>query len=165
MKLQHALLTAAMLTVATSALAQSGPNSTGALAVPANRIVGLWTTVGEVRPCDNPAASPQIIRNTLLFNAGGTMMENPRVLPSVTGGSRSFAIGDWNYDPETGRYGGMLRFDTYLNGVYTGYATVDRDIVLSADGSLASGGVVSIRYDANGNQLSQVCGTAVSTRL
>ena len=153
------------LAVAAAPVVAGGPSSTGALATPANRIVGLWTTEGAVRPCSNPAADPVVVRNTLLFNSGGTLMENPRVLPTVSGGSRSFAIGTWSYDPDTGRYAMLLRFDTYFNGTYAGYQTVDRDIILTANGSLASGPVISTRYDANGNQLVQLCGTAVSTRL
>ncbi len=141
-----------------------GPATTGALATPANRIVGLWETIANVRPC-NTTIPLREIRNTLLFNAGGTVIENPRTLPKVAGAGRSFAIGTWNYDPDTRRYGGMLRFDNYSDGVYAGYQTVDRDIVLNAAASIASGTVVSTAYDANGNQLIQLCGTATSTRL
>lgn len=154
-------LAACLLPVAANA---GGPATTGALATPANRIVGLWETVAAVRPC-NTAIPPRNVRNTLLFNAGGTVIENPSTLPKVVGAGRSFAIGTWSYDPDTGRYAGMLRFDNYQDGVYAGYQTVDRDIALNADASIAEGTVVSTMYDANGNQLVQLCGSATSTRL
>jgi hypothetical protein len=166
MKLHSVLFTAAaILTVATSALAQSGPASTGAIAVPANRIVGLWEAAGTVRPCNDPSAAPRHIRTNLLFQAGGTITENPGGLPNVTGPSRSFGLGTWSYDPDSNHYTLMLRFDTYLNGVYTGYQTVDRDIVLDGTGASTVGPVVSTGYDTNGNQILQLCGTAIQQRL
>jgi len=164
MKLHSAFLASAILVAATSALAQSGPANTGAIAVPANRIVGLWEAVAFVRPCNIPTAPAREVRNNLLFHAGGTVTENPGALPSVTGPSRSFGMGTWRYDPLSERYTGILRFDTYLNGVYTGYTTIDRDIGLgSAD--TAVGAVVVTAYNAGGNQLIQLCGTANQHRL
>lgn len=164
MKLHSALFAAAILTVASPALAQSGPASTGAIAFPANRIVGLWEAVATVRPCNNPAAPARDVRNNLLFHAGGTVTENPGGLPSVTGPSRSFGLGTWRYDPDSNRYTGMLRFDTYLNGVNTGYTTIDRDTVLEG-ADTAVGPVVVTVHDINGNQLVQLCGTATQHRL
>lgn len=164
MKLHRALLTTALLIVATPALAQSDPASTGAIAVPANRIVGLWEALATVRPCNIPAAPARDVRNNLLFHAGGTVTENPGGLPNATGPSRSFGLGTWRYDPVSNRYTGMLRFDTYLNGAYTGYTTIDRNIVLGG-ANTAVGPVVVTAYDAGGNQLIQLCGTASQRRL
>jgi hypothetical protein len=164
MKLHRAFLTTAVLAVATPALAQSGPNSTGAIAVPANRIVGLWEAVASVRPCNIPTAPPREVRTNLLFHAGGTVTENPGALPSVSGASRSFGLGTWRYDQESGRYTGNLRFDTYVNGIYSGYTTIDRDTAM--DGAdAAAGPVVVTVYDAGGNQLVQLCGIANQHRL
>jgi hypothetical protein len=164
MKLHSALLAAAILTVATPALAQGGPANTGAIAVPANRIVGLWETLATVRPCNIPGAPARDVRNNLLFHAGGTVTENPGGLPSVTGPSRSFGLGTWLYDPDTDRYTGSLRFDTYLNGAYSGYTTIDRDIALEG-ADTAGGAVVVSVYGATGNQLVQLCGAATQHRL
>jgi hypothetical protein len=164
MKLHSALLTAAIVAAATPALAQSGPGTTGGLAVPANRIVGLWEAVASVRPCNIPTAPPRDIRTNLLFHAGGTLTENPGALPSVAGASRSFGLGTWRFDQDTGRYTGTLRFDTYVNGVYSGYTTIDRNTVM--DGlDAASGPVVVTAYDVGGNQLVQLCGIANQHRL
>lgn len=141
-----------------------GPTTTGALPTPANRIVGLWGVEATVRPCSNPAAPPRVVRNTLLFHAGGTVTENPGALPTVVGVGRSFGLGTWAYDPESGRYGGMLRFDSYLNGVYSGYQTVDRDLGLQGSDA-GAGAVVVTAYNASGDQLVQLCGTFVQSRL
>lgn len=160
------LATSVLLTLAiaaTPALA-GGPATTGAVATPANRIVGLWAVEATVRPCSNPGATPRVVRNTLLFHAGGTVTENPGALPTVTGVGRSFGIGTWNYDPESGRYGGMLRFDNYLNGVYSGYQTVDRDLRLQGEDA-GNGAVVVIAYNTSDTELVQLCGTFVQTRL
>jgi hypothetical protein len=164
MKLHTAWLAAAILTVASPALAQSGPANTGVLAVPANRIVGLWEATATVRPCNVPGAPARNVRNNLLFHAGGTVTENPGGLPSVAGSSRSFGLGTWRYDPDNERYTGNLRFDTYLDGVYSGYTTIDRDIGLE-DADTAAGPVVVSVYDSNGNPLVQLCGTAIQHRL
>ena len=111
-----------------------------------------------------PTAAPRLVRNTLLFHAGGTVTENPGVLPTVVGVGRSFGLGTWDYDPESGRYGGMLRFDTYLNGAYSGYQTVDRDLGLQGSDA-GAGAVVVTAYNASGDQLVQLCGTFVQSRL
>jgi hypothetical protein len=164
MKLHCAFLAAVILTGATPALAQGGPATTGAIAVPANRVVGLWETVATVRPCTIPTAPIREVRNNLLFHAGGTVTENPGGLPSVTGPSRSFGLGTWRYDEVSERYTGNLRFDTYLNGVYSGYTTIDRDLVLAGADS-GSGPVVVSVYDAAGHPLVQLCGIANQRRL
>lgn len=141
------------------------PATTGALPTPANRVTGVWTTSATVKPCSNPAAPAMPIRNTLLFNAGGTVLENPGTLPNVVGGSRTIALGTWSYNPATRLYTLFLRFDHYTNGVYGGYQTVDRTFVLSNGGNTAAGPVVTTRYDTNDNQTAQLCGEAVSTRV
>lgn len=160
------LATTALLALAIAAAPAlaSGPASTGALPTKANRIVGLWGVEATVRPCSNPAAAPRVVRNTLLFHAGGTVTENPGGLPTVVGVGRSFGLGTWAYDPESGRYGGMLRFDSYLNGVYSGYQTVDRDLGLQGDDA-GAGAVVVTAFNASGVELVQLCGTFVQTRL
>jgi hypothetical protein len=143
----------------------------GAFPGPANRIVGLWSTEALVGPCNGPAATP--IRNTLLFHAGGTVVENPRFPPGGAPGAagipglyqRGQALGMWSYDPRTRTYYMHLRFDNYVDNVYHGYSTVDRELALDKSGFLASGPVRSARFAANGTLLSEVCGEASSARL
>jgi hypothetical protein len=161
----------ASLTALIAAVAVASPPNTGALGVPANRIVGLWSTEGLVGPCGLAPMGP--VRNTLLFHAGGTVVENPRFPPAgapnafgVPGiNQRGQALGTWSYDPITKRYSMHLQFDWYVNDAYHGYMTVDRDIQLSSDAMVASGPVWAARFDAAGNLIAQVCGEAVSSRL
>lgn len=161
-----ALLLAAGLTP-TLATA-GGPSTTGALATPANRIVGLWSNLAMTAACNGGAPSPG--RQTIMFSAGGTFVDNPRFPPNGIGPTgairqRSLGIGTWSYDPNTAEYSVDQQFDWYLNGTYDGYQTVHRSIVLSGDGNTASGPVLSVRYDAAGNATSELCGNAVSNRL
>ena len=141
----------------------------GAVATPANRIVGLWDTVGTVRPCGT-TLPPSTVRSNLLFNAGGTAVENPRfppqgaLLPNGVN-QRGVSFGTWAYDPATTLYTLHLRFDWYVDGAYNGYATIDRELRFSADGMQVTGAVTSARFAADDTPLSSVCGTAVSNRI
>jgi hypothetical protein len=171
MSLKTLLLTAALLAVAGSASA-ADPATSGAMAVPANRIVGLWSTQAAVGTCGTNVF-PIPIRNTLLFHAGGTVVENPRSPPGGTpnafgvpgNNQRGQALGTWSYNPATALYSIHLRFDWFVDNVYHGYMTVDREILLSNDGQQAAGPVRSTRYAADGSTIVAVCGSAVSTRL
>lgn len=169
MNLHTPLLTLALLATTTAAQA-SGPTTTGALASPANRIVGSWSNVANVGPCGG-ATAPQ--RQTLLFIAGGTLVDNsrfpPNGLPNLAGipgiHQRSIGVGVWAYNPDTGEYTLDQRFDWYVDNVYHGYQTVQRSILLSNDGQQAAGPVRSTRYAANGSTIVEICGSALSTRL
>lgn len=163
-------LIAVLAVASATAHAQQNPARTGSLAVPANKIVGLWDTQPSVAPCGGPSPAGPHGHTTLLFNAGGTWVENPQFPPSgvpAAGGvsQRSGGLGVWSYDPLTARYTAHMRFDWYLNGVYDGYQTVDRTILLSSDGKLASGPVRSTRYAADGSVIVKLCGSAVGARL
>jgi hypothetical protein len=162
----------ALLSVLAAAAAIAGSAQTGAVSTPANDIVGLWSTYGSVGPCGD---GPPIIevRNTLLFHAGGTVVENPRFgpqgAPNVAGipgiYQRGQALGTWSYDPSERRYSMHLLFDNFVDNAYHGYSTVDRDFVLSDDGSFSSGPVTSSRYLADGSLMFVVCGLGASTRI
>jgi hypothetical protein len=136
-----------------------------------NRIVGLWATEGLVGPCSGTPVQP--IRNTLLIHAGGTIVEMPRIAPNGIPNAagipgiyqRGQALGTWTYDRSTRRYFIHLRFDNYVDGVYHGYSTVDREMELSNRGAVASGPVRATRYFADGTVLNEVCGQATSTPL
>jgi hypothetical protein len=136
-----------------------------------DRIVGLWGTEAMVGPCGGTPATP--IRNTLLFHAGGTVVETPRIGPNgfATGPNntliyqRGQALGTWVYDRSKRTYYIHLRFDNYVDNAYHGYSIVDREITLSNRGMTASGPVRSTRYLADGTKFSEVCGQATSTPL
>lgn len=136
-----------------------------------NRIVGLWSTEALVGPCGAPPV--MTIRNTLLFNAGGTMVENPRIgqdgILSPPGSTsvywRGQALGTWTFDPWSRKYFIYLRFDNYVDNSYHGHSIVEREVTLSKRGTVASGPVRSTRYALDGTKISEVCGNAVSTPL
>jgi hypothetical protein len=156
------------LLLVTGATAGASPELTGALSTPANRIVGLWATDGHAGPCGG--AQTGTIRNTLLFQAGGTVVENPRSppggAPTASGlYQRTMGLGTWSYDPVQSKYFVHLQFDSYVDNVYDGFSTVDREITLSSEGLLASGPVRVARFKADGSLLAEFCGDVLSTRL
>lgn len=169
MNVRTALCTA-LLAAAVPALA-GGPTTTGAVASPANRIVGAWANVARVGPCGGALGGP--IRQTLLFHAGGTFLDNslfpPQGVPNLAGiagiHQRSIGVGAWEYDPMTGRWSLEQRFDWFVDNQYHGYQVVEREILLSADGNTAGGPVRTARYLASGAVLFRQCGSATSTRL
>ncbi|GAB3381127.1 hypothetical protein [Lysobacter fragariae] len=147
-----------------------GPATTGALATPANRIVGTWANEARIGPCGGAAGAPG--SQTLLFNAGGTFLDNPRFPPAgipVPGTTqrryRSVGVGTWSLNPDNGQYSVDQRFDWYLDSQYDGYQTVHRTILLSTDGNQAGGPVITRRYAADGSLMSEMCGSALSTRI
>lgn len=138
------------------------PATSGALAVPANRVVGMWANEAHYGPCGGPAILTGL--NTVTFEAGGTLVDNPRA-PTGTSLQRSIGLGTWSYNPMTGQYHQLVRFDWFLDGTYDGYQTVVRTFLMSANGHQISGPIVTIRYNADGSIRAQLCGSAVSTRL
>jgi hypothetical protein len=158
----------AMLVVAACATALAGDDRHRDYS---DRIVGLWSTEGLVGPCSGTPVVP--IRNTLLFHAGGTVTENarfgPNGAPNVAGipglYQRSSGLGTWHFDVRKRKFFLHLQFDNYVDNIYHGFSTVDREITLSNGAMLASGSVVSRRYNAAGEILTEACGQATSTRL
>lgn len=147
----------------------NNPARTGALNVRANAIVGLWGTEALVGMCGETPMSE--VRNTLLFHAGGTVVENPVFPPSgvpnvgVPGNyQRGQALGTWTFDPAQKIYQVHLRFDNYVDNAYHGYTTVDRQITLVGKYQ-AYGPVTVARFTADGNLIVELCGDAYSTRL
>jgi hypothetical protein len=171
----HTILLALVLScaflVSTAAWAGSPVENQG-LGVPANRIVGLWSTEGATQPCGSTLPFTPV-RNTILFQAGGTVIATPRFPPAgalnvfgVPGvNQRGPDLGTWSFDPLTQEYTVKLRFDWYVDGQYHGYQTVDRTIALNEEGDAGIGPVRSTRYAADGTVIIEVCGEAMSERL
>jgi hypothetical protein len=165
------LLLALVLTCAFFASTASGVAPAG-VGVPADRIVGLWSSEGATQPCGSTLPFTPT-RNTILFQAGGTVIATPRIPPAGTPNAfgvpginqRSQDMGTWSYDPLTQEYTIKLRFDWYVDGQYHGYQTVDRTIALNDEGDAGIGPVRSTRYTANGSVIIEVCGEAMSERL
>jgi hypothetical protein len=150
---------AAILVLLASASAIQGQTPAPVASTPANRIVGLWQTTGEVGPCTGGPATVQV-RNYLLFNVGGTVVEN--ISPSTV---RNTGLGTWTYDPVSKAHGLFLQFDRFANGVYVGYSTIERELVMSPDGLELTGRVVATAYAPDGSVLLELCGEPTSTRV
>ena len=133
------------LTLAAAPALAGGPSTTGALATPANRIVGSWSNLALTGPCNVAPTSPG--RQTIVFSAGGTFLDNPRISPNGVGAPgalrhRSIGVGTWEYSPEPGDYSVDQQFDWYLNASTTVTRPCIRTIVLSNNGITASGPVL-----------------------
>ena len=142
----------------------------GAMPVPANRIVGAWDNQAFVGPCDGvPSAVPQAV--TVIFNPGGTFVDNPRFPPQgiVTPAGtmqRSIGLGSWAFVPGSGKWSMEQRFDWYKNNVYDGYQVITRTaMVVSGDGKRLTSPVEVSRYNAAGVLIQKQCGHATATRL
>lgn len=138
----------------------------------AERIVGTYQTLGQVRKCGT--TFPFVpVGNTISFQAGGTVVESPRFPPvgdfNVFGipglFTRNIGMGTWSYNPRAHSYSMHLRYDYFVDGVFYGTGTVDRDIQLSADGKTASGPVQSTVRKDDGSVVVDLCGDVASTRL
>ena len=154
-------LVAGLFFVSASALAVD-PATTGAPATRANLVVGMWANESAIGPCGGPAVNHG--RNTVIFNAGGTLVDNPRG-PAGTALQRSIGLGTWAYHPTTDQYDQVVQFDWFLNGAYDGYQTVHRTFLISTDHDQVAGPVITVRYNADGSVRAQLCGSAISTRL
>lgn len=149
----------------------AGPVTTGAFETPANRIVGLWETNGNLGLCDGGPRFIQTV-NTLLFHAGGTVSENapfpPEGVPNVFGvpgnNQRNNGLGTWSYNPARDEYAFHMRFDWFVDNNYHGYMLIDRVIVIDGSGVQTFGPVRAARYTATGTKIAEFCGEAVNTR-
>lgn len=138
----------------------------------ANRIAGTYQTDGQTRPCGTFLPYTSVL-NTISFQAGGTVTENPRFppagAPNVFGipglFTRTIGLGSWSYNPSTRVYSMSLRYDFFENGAFYGTGVVKREIQLSADAKRASGSVHATTYAADGSVIVDLCGVATSTRL
>ncbi|WP_119717109.1 hypothetical protein [Cognatilysobacter tabacisoli] len=162
----------ALAVAAVTLPAGADPARDGALAVPANRIVGAWDGTGLVQPCGSGLPF-RTVRNTIVFQAGGIVVENarfpPNGVPNVQGvpgiTQRSIGLGTWSYNPATGQYAMQLRFDYFVDGAYHGYGVVERTILLSNDGTQNAGPVRAVRYRPDGSIVAEECGTGSGVRI
>jgi hypothetical protein len=162
------ILAVAILGLSTAAGATSGnarPENQTTSGWFANRIVGAYVTLAQVRECGSEDPY-ETVNNAILFNQGGTVIAIPRYPPGGANGySRTNDMGTWSYDRATNHYSLRLRYDSFTDGAYTGYSIVERDLTMALDRNSVSGPVHVTTYDPNGNVVYEACGTATSTRL
>lgn len=165
-------IAAASLWLCAAPAGAADPTLDGRLPVPANRIVGLWSAVVDVGPCNGSPNNR--IAATIAYHAGGTLSETNVMpisgIPNMQGvpgnNQRGPGMGTWRYNPRTGQYTLTIRFNWYVNGVYNGYQSIHRDgVLLSADGKTLSGPVHATRYFADGSKYAEFCGSESATRL
>lgn len=131
----------------------------------ASRIVGAYQSEARVRVCGSPGPD-EVVFNTIIFNAGGTVIAIPRFPPQgADNHSRTNDLGTWSYHPRTNRYSVKLRYDNFMNGAFTGSSVVERDLQMSADSNSVTGPVHVTTHAPDGSVVVEVCGTATSTRL
>lgn len=131
----------------------------------ANRIVGAYESEAQVKVCGTPGQG-ETVKNTIIFNQGGTVVAVPRGAPQGTDNySRTNDLGTWSYHPRTNHYSVKLRYDNFMNSAFTGSSVVERDLQMSIDSNSVSGPVHVTTYAPDGSVVVEVCGTATSTRL
>jgi hypothetical protein len=131
----------------------------------ASRIVGAYQSEARVRVCGSPGPD-EVVFNTIIFNAGGTVIAIPRFPPQGADNySRTNDLGTWSYHPRTNRYSVKLRYDNFMNGAFIGSSVVERDLQMSADSNSVTGPVHVTTHAPDGSVVVEVCGTATSTRL
>jgi hypothetical protein len=159
MHARNTTLVLSLLAFAVTPPAMKSSPTAGALATPGNRIVGLWSTQGTVSGCSTGVPVIQV-RNDLLFQAGGTVIEN--ISPTT---ARNGGMGVWSYDPTTRWYTMHLRFDRFANNAYIGFSMIDRQLLMSDDGQQISGPVRATGYALDGSVITELCGDVTSERL
>ncbi len=161
MKSQLTLL--AVLLAATTGSAVASPSQTGALPVPANRIVGTWKVDVAIGPCSLP--NPVLFFSAYnTFHTGGTLSDFNWISPTF----RSPGQGVWRYEGH-GKYASRFQFFRYDNpapATASGLQEARVQITLDADGKGYTGVVNARQLDLDGNPAGPpLCGTAVGTRL
>lgn len=158
MNTRSTLLALALAGIAAPAAAVD-PATTGALGVPANAIVGVWRTEASLGPCGS-GVFPVQIRNILVFNAGGTLIE-----PIRPDAGRTDGAGVWSFNPATREYSGWLIFDRFNeDGSAAGSGRVERRLLMNNAGTRIAGAVKATFFAPDGSVQMTLCGNAVSTR-
>ena len=158
------LLALALFAAYAPAQAQNpNPLQTGALPVPANRIVGLWRVDVTTAPCaGGPAVHFSAFGN---FHAGGTMTDFNTFSPA----SRSTGMGIWRYNGRdrdgTARYTVRFQFFRHVNGVLDGVQDIGGTIYLDRNGNSYVHEVRAHALNNDGSVRVELCGTALAERV
>ena len=147
------------LVLLTSTATAAEPAGTGLLAVPANRIVGLWQMRVSVAPCAGGPSRNFIAYNT--FHGGGTMSDTNAAPPTTRGPGQ----GVWRYMGQ-GLYKARFQFFRYLpDGSYDGVSDIHLGMSLAANASQLTQDVRGHNLNPDGSLRLELCGTAVGERV
>lgn len=153
-----ALVLAAL--VGNAAAQQPSPYRTGALPVPANRIVGLWAVDATIRPC---SGGPALFTFTALFNyqAGGTLTESAAFDPTTRGPG----MGIWEYQ-DHGRYKVRFFSQRYLpDGSFDGLSEAKVNLILDPTATAFTHTAIARVYNADGSLRVELCASASGKRV
>jgi hypothetical protein len=108
---------------------------------PANAMVGLWEVRGSVGSCDSSVPLPPPMVATLMFQAGGSLVETNTMpsagVPTPFGlrGRNGPRLGNWTCEPRHRRFHARFRFNWWMNRLYDGYQKIERqEIHVSREG-------------------------------
>lgn len=151
-------LTLALLAGGAAAV-HANPGDTGALPVPANRIVGLWTTTVNVGACQGGPV--MTIHGASVFHAGGTLGETNTSSPTTRGPGQ----GVWRHTGR-GQYKTKFRFFAYLpDGSFDGVREISTTTILNARATQYDATVRARFYNPNGSVRVDLCGSATGERV
>ncbi len=153
------VLVFSLILMSGTATAAEPAGTTGLLAVPANRIVGLWQMRVSVAPCTGGPSRNFIAYNT--FHGGGTMSDTNAAPPTTRGPAQ----GVWRYMGQ-GLYKARFQFFRYLpDGSYDGVSDIRLDMSLAASASQLTQDVRGYNLNPDGSLRVELCGTAVGERV
>lgn len=165
MKPHPILLALALAVTAGDAAATQHPSAweTGALPVPANRIVGLWRVDVTIAPCAGGPVTQFAAFNN--FHAGGTLSDT-NTLPTA---ARGPGMGIWRYQGRdhdgTARYKVRFQFFRYVNGVLDGVQDIGGTVRLHRNGNSYVHEVRARALNNDGSVRVELCGTALAERV
>ncbi len=161
MRIPPELLAAAcLLTLCSAAWAQPiDPVHSGALPVPANRIVGLWHVTATIGPClGGPKQTFLALAN---YHAGGTLSDANTMPPAARGPG----AGIWSYQG-SGQYSSRFQFFRYQpNGSYDGLQDITGSLTLDAAGTHYNQTIRAQALNADGSLRVELCGLATGERV
>lgn len=136
------------------------PDRTGAWAVPANRIVGLWDINVTSGPCLGGPTRSFVSNHT--YHAGGTLTDAGRVPPTTRGPGQ----GIWEYQGP-GRYKIRFQFNRFLpDGSFDGVQEVrNNNLMLNAAGTAYTTSIYTRVLNPDGSLRTELCGAANAQRI
>lgn len=159
MNLHPALLAVSLALLSGNVAAQlPNPSQTGALPVPANRIVGLWATTVTIGPCQGGPTTT--FNGASVFHAGGTLGETNTSSPTTRGPAQ----GIWKYQGRN-QYKTRFQFFAYLpDGSFDGVRQITTTTFLNARATRYDANVRARFFNPDGSLRVELCGSVAGER-